>query len=226
LRVRAALGALHDSRGFSLTELLLAASMFVIVIAALTSLYLSTMQAFALGSSQAYVQRQGTLIQERISRLAQNAVAAQVVDCGPLTATAGTSLLVLGANGTPSCIYQNPKATDTNADLMFCTVTDFSSGAGCSGTAANMLNLMQSEVATRLGAALRVRNLTFSRVTCVLPGGGCAPNTDGRSVLSPLFDVRFDLTDGTIYNPNYTGGAFTATNFLGMRFGFSVTTRN
>ena len=89
-----------------------------------------------------------------------------------------------------------------------------------------MLTLMGSEVAVRLGAQLKVRNTIFSRVTCVQPGGSCSPNAVGRSVLSPLIDVTFDITDGTIYNPNYNGGAFSATNFLGMRYGFSVTARN
>jgi Tfp pilus assembly protein PilW len=90
MRSRAALGTLRGRGGFSILELLLALSILIFVIAALTSLYVSTKDAFDLGSSQAYLQRQGTLIQERISRLAQNAVAMQVMDCGPNGSTAGT----------------------------------------------------------------------------------------------------------------------------------------
>ena len=217
----------RDSRGFGMAELLIAMTIFVVVMAALTSVYISTKQAFDLSSSQAYVQRQGTLIQERITRLAQNAVAAQVVDCGPNIPTGGTALMLLDANGTVRCIYQSTTSADTNGDMILCELSTFASGTDCTrGTSENMLTLMRSEVATRLGAALRVRNLTFTPVNCVNPGGSCSPNAVGRSVLSPLFDVRFDLTDGTIPNPNYNGGAFSATNFLGMRFGFSVTTRN
>ncbi|HET8575785.1 MAG TPA: hypothetical protein VFO18_01705 [Methylomirabilota bacterium] len=223
---RAVLGILRDSRGFSIAELMLAALIFFVIAGALASLYVSTKQAFDLGSSQAYVQRQGTLIQERIARLIGNAQAVQVVDCGPNGTTNGTSILVLDRGGTPFCIYQSTTAADTNANLMLCQASGFSVGAICSDTAQNMLTLMQSEVAARLGAQLQVRNLTFTQVTCVQPGGTCVANPVGRWVVSPLVDVTFDLTDGTIFNPNYNGGAFSATNFLGMRFGFSVTARN
>jgi type II secretory pathway pseudopilin PulG len=223
---RAALGVLRDSRGFSIVELMLGTLVFFIIAAALASLYVSTKQAFDLGSSQAYVQRQGTLIQERIARLIGNAQAVQVVDCGPNSPTNGTSVLLLDATGTARCIYQSTTTADANADLMLCQAGSFSAGATCSDTAQNMLNLMQSEVAARLGAQLRVRNLAFSQVTCVQPGGICVSNPVGRWVVTPLVDVTFDLTDGTIFNPNYNGGAFSSANFLGMRFGFSVTARN
>jgi type II secretory pathway pseudopilin PulG len=234
MRVRATLGTLRGRGGFSIAELLLAMSIFIFVIAALTSLYVSTKDAFDLGSSQAYLQRQGTLIQERVSRLAQNAVAMQVMDCGPNGSTAGTSIVILDANGTVWCIYQSVVAADTNADLRLCKVASFTSPIGAcngglldpTGSDQSMLDLMQSEVAQRLGAVLRVRNLTFTAVTCVQPGGPCAPTDVGRMARTPLVDVRFDLTDGRGYNPNYHGGAFSATNFLGMRFGFGATTRN
>ncbi len=223
---RGALAVLRDRRGFSIAEMLLAVSTFAIVLGALTSVYVSTKQAFDLGSSQAYVQRQGTLIQERITRLIRNAEAVQVVHCGPNASTNGTSVLLLDPNGTVRCIYQSATATDSNADLMLCQATAFAVSTTCSGTPENMLTLMGNEVAARLGAQLRVRNLTFTQVTCVQPGGTCVANPVGRWVMSPLVDVRFDLTDGTIYNPNFNGGAFSATNFLGLRFGFSVTSRN
>lgn len=227
MRVRPALGTLRGCGGFSIPELLLALSIFIFVIAALTSLYVSTKDAFDLGSSQAYVQRQGTLIQERISRLAQNAVAMQVMDCGPNGTTAGTSVVLLDANGAVWCIYQSVTAADTNADLRLCQVASFTSPIGaCTASDQSMLDLMQSEVAQRLGAVLRVRNLTFTTVTCVQPGGPCAPTDVGRMARTPLIDVTFELTDGRGYNPNYQGGAFSATNFLGMRFGFGATARN
>jgi Tfp pilus assembly protein PilV len=220
-------GILRGRRGFSILELMLAAGIFMIVVGALVGVFVSTQQAFDRGSSQAYVQRQATLLQERIARLVQNAVAVQVVDCGPNGSTNGTALVLLDANGTVRCIYQSTTSADTNGDLMLCQLGAFAAGTACTGgTIENMLTLMGSEVAARLGAQLQVRNTTFSRVTCVQPGGSCSPNQVGRSVLSPLVDVVFDLTDGSIYNPNYNGGAFNATNFLGMRFGFSVTARN
>lgn len=228
MMARGVVGGLRDRRGFSILELVLAAGIFTIVAGALVGVFVSTRQAFDRGSSQAYVQRQGTLLQERIVRLAQNAVAVQVVDCGPNGSTNGTALVLLDANGTVRCIYQSTTSADTNGDLMLCQIAAFAVGTGCTGgTIENMLTLMGSEVAARLAAQLQVRNTTFSWVTCVQPGGGCSPGPAvGRSVQSPLIDVTFDLTDGTIYNPNYNGGAFSTTNFLGQRFGFSVTTRN
>ncbi len=228
MMARGVFGLLRGRRGFSMLELLLAAGIFMIVAAALTGVFVSTQQAFDRGSSQAYVQRQATLLQERIARLVQNAVAVQVVDCGPNGSTNGTALLLLDANGTGRCIYQSTTSADTNGDLMLCQLPAgvFAVGTACSGGTENMLTLMQSEVAARLGAQLQVRNTTFTRVDCVQPGGSCSPNAVGRSVLSPTVDVVFDLTDGSIYNPNFNGGAFSATNFLGMRFGFSVTARN
>jgi Tfp pilus assembly protein PilW len=224
---RGVFGVLRGRRGFSVLELLLAALIFVVVALALGGVFVSTQQAFDRGSSQAYVQRQATLLQERIARLAQNAVAVQVVDCGPNGSTNGTALVLLDANGTVRCIYQSTTSADTNGNLFLCQLGTFAAGTGCTGgTTENMLTLMGSEVEARLGAQLQVRNTTFSRVTCVQPGGSCSPNAVGRSVVSPLVDVVFDLTDGSIYNPNYNGGAFSATNFLGMRVGFSVTARN
>ena len=87
------------------------------------------------------------------------------------------------------------------------------------GVAYNALTVMPSEVATRLGALLRVRNTTFTRVTCIDGNDGpCGSGKIARSVTSSLVDVRFDLTDNTIPNPQST--------YVGMRFGFGITARN
>jgi hypothetical protein len=81
-----------------------------------------------------------------------------------------------------------------------------------------MLNLMPSEVATRLGAALRVRNTTFTRVACIDPGP-CGTGAIALSVTTSLVNVRFDLTDNTIPSPQLP-------TYVGMRFGFGITARN
>jgi type II secretory pathway pseudopilin PulG len=207
--------ALGDARGISLLEILVTTFIFVIVLSAAGSLYVTSRRAFDFGVSQAYVQRQGTLIQEQIARWAKNSTGVQVVECGGNT-TPGRSLAIEEASGTRRCIYQNPEGADTDADLFVCQIGDWT--AGCmGGLATNMLNLTPSEVATRLGAPLRVRNTTFTRVTCIDPGP-CGSGAVGLSVTSSLVDVRFELTDNTILNPQPA--------YVGMRFGFGITSRN
>ena len=101
---------------------------------------------------------------------------------------------------------------------MVCPIGDWT--AGCTGGISyNALNVMPSEVATRLGSPLRVRNTTFTRVTCIDGNNGpCGTGLIGRSVTTSLIDVRFELTDNTIPNPQAT--------YVGMRFGFGITARN
>jgi len=212
--------ALGDARGVSIVELLIAAFISVIVLSAVGSLYVTSRRAFDFGVSQAYVQRQGTLIQEQIARWAKNSTGVQVAECGGNT-TPGRSLAMADANGnngngTMRCIYQNPEGADADADLFMCMIGTWT--AGCTGgLTSNMLALTGSEVATRLGAPLRVRNTTFTRVTCIDPGP-CGSGAVGLSVTSSLVDVRFELTDNTILNPQPT--------YVGMRFGFGITSRN
>ena len=208
--------ALGDVRGVSVVELLIAAFISVIVLSAVGSLYVTSRRAFDFGVSQAYVQRQGTLIQEQIARWAKNSTGVQVVQCGGNT-TPGRSLAIEEASGTRRCIYQNPEGADTDADLFACNIGAWT--AGCTGgLTSNMLALTPSEVATRLGAPLRVRNTTFTRVTCIDPGP-CGSGAVGLSVTSSLVDVRFELTDNTIPNPQFP-------TYVGMRFGFGITSRN
>ena len=208
--------ALGDARGISLLEILVTTFIFVIVLSAAGSLYLTSRRAFDFGVSQAYVQRQGTMIQEQIARWAKNSTGVQVVECGGNT-TPGRSLAIEEASGTRRCIYQNPEGADTDADLFACAIGDWT--AGCTGgLTSNMLALTPSEVATRLGAPLRVRNTTFTRVTCIDPGP-CGSGAVGLSVTSSLVDVRFELTDNTIPNPQFP-------TYVGMRFGFGITSRN
>jgi hypothetical protein len=199
-----------------LVEILITAFISVIVLSAVGSLYVTSRRAFDYGASQAYVQRQGTLLQEQIARWAKNSVGVQVVQCGGNT-TAGRSLAVEGANGTIRCIYQNPEADNADADLFVCQVASWTEVCA-GGTNYNMLNLMGSEVATRLGAPLRVRNTTFTRVTCIDPGP-CVADAVALAVTSPLVNVRFELTDNTIPNPQFS-------TYIGMRFGFGITSRN
>lgn len=202
----------------SLIEILLAATIFVMVAGAFGSLYVTGKQAFDLGTSQAYVSRQGTLLQEQIAAWAKNSTAVQEVPCAT-NGVANRSLAIEDTNGTIRCIYQVDPAADLNTDLLVCQINSWAVTTCIGGTTYNMLNVVPSEVSVRLGAPLRVRNTTFTRVTCLVPGGSCGSNAIGRSVTSPLVDVRFDLTDNTIPNPQ-------PASHVGMRFGFSIHSRN
>ena len=207
--------ALGDARGISLVEILITAFISVTVLSAVGSLYVTSRRAFDYGVSQAYVQRQGTQIQEQIARWAKQSVGMQVANCGG-NATDGRSLAIQDASGPTRCIYQSPETADTDADLFVCNVGSWTSP--CSGGASyNLLNITPSEVAVRLGAVLRVRNTTFAPVACIDPGP-CGSGAVALSTTSSLVDVRFDLTDNTIPNPQAT--------YVGMRFGFSITSRN
>jgi prepilin-type N-terminal cleavage/methylation domain-containing protein len=208
--------ALGNARGFSMVEMLITSLISVIVLSAAGSLYLTSKKAFDYGSSQAYVQRQGTLIQEQLARWAKNSVTVQRVLCGGNT-TAGRSLAIADANGTIRCIYQSPEADDTDADLFVCQVISWN--AACTdGTNYNMLNVTPSEVSVGLGAPLRVRNTTFTAVTCIDPGP-CGTGAIALSVTTQLVNVSFDLTDNTIPNPQQG-------TYVGMRFGFGIGSRN
>jgi hypothetical protein len=198
----------------SLLEVMITSVITVFILSAAGSLYLSSKHAFDYGTSQAYVQRQGTMIQEQISRWAKNSGTVQRVRCGG-NGTDGRSLAIGDANGTIRCIYQTPEAADTDADLFVCQVADWT--AGCNGgTSYNMLNVTRSDVAGV--GALRVRNTTFTNVTCIDPGP-CGSGTVALSITKPLIDVSFDLTDNAIPNPQQG-------TYVGMRFGFGITSRN
>lgn len=204
--------ALRGARGVSLVEILVTAVVSVVVMGAIFSLFLTARQGFDYGASQAYVQRQGTLLQEQIARWAKNSAGVQAVNCGG-NGTNGRSLAIAEANGTIRCIYQNPEAADTDADLFVCQVPTWT-GACNGGTTYNMLALMPNQ----LPFPLRVRNTTFIRVTCIDPGP-CGSGAVALSVTSSLVNVRFDLTDNTIPNPQFP-------TYVGMRFGFGITARN
>ena len=201
----------------TLIEVLLAAVIFVMVAGAFGSLYLTARQAFDLSTSQAYVSRQGTLLQEQIAVWAKNSTTVQAILCGNNN-TDGRSLAIADANGTIRCIYQFAETDNTDADLFVCQITSWTVTGCIGGTTYNMLNVVPSEVSVRLGAPLRVRNTTFTQVACVDPGGSCGSNAF-RSVTSSLVDVRFELTDNTILNAQLA-------SYTGMRFGFSIYSRN
>jgi len=196
MNARALRRFLRNTEGMSLLELLVAGAIFMFVVFALGSLFLSTNRAFDRGSAQAFVQRQGTLAQEELARQILPAIGLQVQTttpfCGP---TSGPSSLIfqkIESDGSSTfwCIYefQDTGEGDTAPKLYLCQMTVTTLTPGACGSKQNLLAGIQK---------IRASNTTFT------PG-----------VTSATADIRFDLdlTDDTMFGP--------------LRFGLTVTVRN
>jgi hypothetical protein len=226
MTARSACGLLRDSRGFTLLEAVMASVIFMTIVFGMMTLYTSSQQAYNYGTSQAYLQRVGTLLQERIQRELVGSIALQVVDCGP-NSTANLSVMYetpgAGGSGAASsqrafCLWQQTISTPPGPQLFRCQIANFAVGAPCqSGTTENLLTLTQSQISTQIDAPLRVANTQFMWVKC-LPASSGACGDPGRQVVSPLVDVRFDLSDGVNFNAQ--------AGINGLRFAFSLTPRN
>lgn len=230
------LSSLRETAGFTLAELLVAAAIFVIVALALGTLYVSTMRAFDFSSAQAFVQRQGSLIQEEMMRQMGAAMAVQVMACGP--SGASPSLLYQTTPETAErdattpksrfrCLYRRQEATlgDAAPKLYTCKLDDDpptysnpvpAAGTDCmsvsgnrDATKVNLLRQDLDETAVRLSANLTVNNVTFTQITAI----------NGITVTVPSVDIRFDLTDqvSIFTSPSAPGG---------LRFGFVAAARN
>ena len=226
MTLRAANRLWRDARGFTLLEAVVTSMVFLIIMLAMMTLYTSSEQAYQYGTSQAYLQRVGTLIQERIQRELAGSVALQTVDCGPNSTTNLSVMYVTpGAGGSGAgvsqkvyCIWQETISTPPGPQLFRCQLSNFGVGDSCQGgTTENLLTLTQSQISTQLNAPLRVANTQFMRVAC-LPASSGTCGDPGRQVVSPLVDVRFDLTDGVNFSPQ--------AGITGLRFAFSLTPRN
>lgn len=226
------LQALDDQRGVTLVELLLSLVIFLIVVTAMGSLYVSTQKAFDYGSAQAFVQQQGTLVQEEVARRLLPAVEMTPTTCGPGGASPTMQFRLTSDEATRQynintslpwsrfrCLYQLQDSSmgDTFPKLYVCRLGDDqsvtnptgpTSTACSSGTKDNLLVQATHVTGTRLGAQLRVSSTTFTPVSAV----------GTYTMTSQSMDIRFDLTDGTLFN--------TQTGQTGLRFGFNVTVRN
>jgi hypothetical protein len=226
MTARSLVGLLRDARGFTLLEAVVASVIFMTILLGMTTLYTTSQQAYNYGTSQAYLQRVGTLLQERIQRELVGSIALQTVDCGP-NSTANLSVMYVtpGAGGSGAaasqrifCLWQQTISTPPGPQLFRCQLTNFAVGDTCrSGTTENMLMLTQSQISTQIDAPLRVANTQFMRVAC-LPASSGSCGDPGRQVVSPLVDVRFDLSDGVNFNAQ--------AGINGLRFAFSLTPRN
>src|SRR3979411_1007979 len=100
MTARSLVGLWRDARGFTLLEAVLASAIFMTIVFGMATLYTTSQQAYNYGTSQAYLQRVGTLLQERIQRELGGAGALQVVDCGRnSTANLSVRYVTPGAGG-------------------------------------------------------------------------------------------------------------------------------
>ncbi len=136
-----------NQRGVTLLELLIWASVVFFALLGIGSFYVAMVRSLNQGSDQAFLQRQGTLLQEELAQQILSAVGVPPGTCGPAGAT--SSLRVDRGGGDFRCFYQ-----ETNR-LFECQFTS-SSTACVAGTQRNLL----------LGAltALRAYDVTFTPV--------------------------------------------------------------
>ena len=213
---------LAEARGITLTELLIGTAVFMLVVLGIGSLYLSARRGLDIGGAEAFVQRQGTLVQDRLTRELRTANSIQVATCGevPGSMSANKSIiytLVFPGRTTNAtefwCIYEFKRPSLPFSTLWRCPLANASANQTCTGSpptvsAENLLPPVPDSVA---GQRVEVLNSTFC-FTGISPCAGPAPVA--RSV-----DIRFEMdlhpsnsTDSLLYGPR--------------AFGFSVAFRN
>ena len=215
----------RDERGVTLVELMLASAIGVVVLMGVFSMYGVTRTSFEQSSSQAYLQRQGTLALQAIQRQAQRASTSTVQaapGCAP-TGTTGRSLLLTVNDTTPAslpaaeigdyCYYAGNGANGAAAGALcerfalntggvlgpFGPCRDLLSGQGAlvrqTGQAGVSL-IVQSNPSDPLCP----RNTTDAAGTPVAGGQAIAAGTHclalGQVAGSATGDVAFAITDG------------------------------
>ena len=222
-------GAVRGQRGATLLELLVASLVFALVAIAMGSLYASTQRSMDVGSAQAFVQQQGTLIQEELSRQIISArqllVGTSGRVCGPSGVAAAQSLQFQRAiDDTVWCIFQNEYSGEPSF-LHICSLASFGTVADCqSGTRRPLL--MGYEAANQFKGAhpsagkLGVEMAGSSGAAALQPVQLRIVSTAFSSPVSAgSVDIRFEVSDCTLFE---SLGGCTA----GLRFGSTVTLRN
>lgn len=215
---RGGIALLQNQKGFSLVEALLAAFLFLIVALSIAAMINTSNTGFDVAATQAFVQRVGTAVSERMQREFTTATALQVTSCGPQSTT-GQAVMYMDQYGSTHCIYAWTDTTPPGTQLLRCNLANWTIGGSCTDTPVNLLLILQALNAPHNAATqIRAQNILFQRVDC-LPNASGSCGDPGRQVVSPLFDFRFDLDI-----PNVTWA--TSDSFPGQRFAASFTTRN
>ena len=217
--------AIRSQEGFTLLEAIVVVAIFSIIGLALLSLFQGARSGFDVAGTQAFVQRTGTSLVEAMQREFTRAAALQVTGCGSqgaankavmyLTQTTQSGVVI----DVPRCIFEWTATGDPGPQIYRCTLASWNPGAPCNDTPENLL-LTRSALSARgnIASQLVARNVFFQSVAS-LPNSSGGPSDPGRQVVSPLFDLRFDLDiPGVILEPS--------DSFPGQRFAASFTTRN
>jgi Tfp pilus assembly protein PilV len=222
-------GAVRGQRGVTLLELLVALLTFTLVAIAMGSLYASTQRSMDVGSAQAFVQQQGTVIQEELSRqiipARQLLVGTSARVCGPTGVAAAQSLQFQRAvDDTVWCVFQNQYSGEPSF-LHICSLASFGTVADCqsgtrrpivmgyassnqfSGAHPSAGKLGVEMAATSAGAGMQAARLRIMNTAFSTP------------VSASSVDVRFEVSDCTLFE---SVSGCTA----GLRFGSTVTLRN
>lgn len=222
---------MSDQRGFTLVELTLASVLGVVVLLGVFSLYLATTTAFDQSSSQATLQRQGTLAVDAIARQARRA-SAIARSCTP-AAPAGTGRVLefTISDTTPLsdvgsyCYYAG---TGTSAGAL---CERFTPAGGAPRACSNLLGGPQSFLVRQTGQA---------GITLILqPNAACPRNTrdnttgqpvtTGEAIPAGQYCLALSVGPPAPVTPADTNAdiAFAITNGLDvMTFTVSLTRRN
>lgn len=195
------------ARGFTLLELLIAAVVFVIVSLAVGTFYIATIRALEDTTAQAFVQRQGSRVQDYVSDHLFAAVEVQGSGCQPAGMTPSASLVfqkLLTTRLHPCrfcCLYQvrDTELGDEFPQLYLCSLgtgTPVTLGAStdCTG---NRQNLLQGA-----GDVVALRACDASTAGCAgFPGPTFSLATSVIQPVAPGVVVTFALTDGKMPRP-------------------------
>jgi len=214
-----------DQGGFTMIEAIVAAAIFVLVAIGAGSLYVSARRGLEHSSTESYVQRQGTFIEQRITRELKSAASAQVAPCREISPSSSPVMpanksivysLYYPGRATPTeywCIYEYQRAAyGPFPQLWRCPLAAASSDT-CTGGAANAENLAPDTVRSFGGQRIEIANSAFCP-------SGVAP-CDGSDVTpaARAFDIRFEMN---VYPSNGTASLL----YAARSFGFSVYYRN
>src|SRR5262249_4179949 len=237
---------LPDVRGYALLELLLAGLVVGVVGLGLGALYLFSAKAMDEGSTMVYLQRQGTQIQELLTRRIQRATILQMDSYGAAASlchppdgadlAAGKSVIyqtTVGTVGSPSspsahqywCVYEYKRSTDPAAQLWLCEVAGLTPPQTCVGTPHSLLaDALREFPNLTIGVSatcFRPQGLdaaTYPLTTCIPAAAPSPPPCPGCPA---SVDVTFALDvrrDPSLSTSSVVGGA--------LQFAFNLTIRN
>jgi hypothetical protein len=208
-----------NARGFTLAELLVAGVVLLVVFLAITVTYLFARRSFDYASTEAFLQRHGTLIAETLTGEIVRASALQIASChaGSASIAVGESVMyrrsvdVAGDfTDTAWCVYRE-EASAGVPSLWKCPIAALSPGQVCAQPAQDLMAGMPAPPAGLRIVVVPVKDQdrTAQPVFSASPIGGAATSVAVRFAL----DLRDVSTDRSVIS--------------GERgFAFNITLRN